>query len=114
MTTTRTFLLVVSFALVVRASVLFLDTSPERLLNGIGYQEIQIQAADPDSYGRLALNLARTGIYGFGSELTAEDPLSLPSEDIAPTAFRPVLYPWLLHWLVQAGRVDGAAVVALH
>ncbi|MFK7738424.1 MAG: ArnT family glycosyltransferase, partial [Pirellulaceae bacterium] len=47
-------------------------------------------------------------------ELTAEDPLSLPSEDIAPTAFRPVLYPWLLHWLVQAGRVDGAAVVALH
>ncbi len=79
---------------------------------------------DPDDYGRLALNLVKTGTYGFPVEASDGDrgtnpannrgndrakdrpntlePQSEPSEDDAgairmrPTAYRPPLYPALL------------------
>ncbi len=59
--------------------------------------------ADPDSYARIAVTLAKTGTLGFEAD-------SGPS----PTAFRPPLYPWLLSWLVFDGQVARGAVAVLH
>ncbi|GIW96944.1 MAG: membrane protein [Pirellulaceae bacterium] len=60
--------------------------------------------ADPDSYRRLAINLAQSGVFGFEDD----------QGKVYPTAYRPPLYPWLLSWLVVDGVLEPAAVIVLH
>lgn len=60
--------------------------------------------ADPDSYSRLAVNWAESGVYGFET-LTGR---------IRPTAFRPPVYPWVLSWLVSDQQLSSARVAGLH
>ncbi len=59
---------------------------------------------DNDAYARLAMNWAASQTYGH--------------EDLAghihPTAYRPPLYPWLLSWLVDDGRLSIPYVAAFH
>jgi hypothetical protein len=59
--------------------------------------------ADPDSYARIATTLAKSDTFGFESE-----------DGASPTAFRPLLYPWLLSWFVFDGHVSRFAVAGLH
>ncbi|MFN3193512.1 MAG: ArnT family glycosyltransferase [Aureliella sp.] len=110
----RTVFTLLIFALVVRVGVLVADPSEHRLINGISVSQLAELAhdngLDPDSYGRLALNLSRSGIYGFGGEATGDDDPSL----VKATAFRPPLYPWLLSWLVSGDSLSGSANAILH
>jgi hypothetical protein len=62
-------------------------------------------ADDPDAYTRLAINWAASGVLGIESG----DGLS-----IAPTAYRPPLYPWILSWFVSEGKLSAAYLIALH
>lgn len=50
---------------------------------------------DTDSYLRLATNWSQSGTYGF------ED----AAGNVAPSAFRPPLYPWLLSWAESGGVI---------
>ncbi len=60
--------------------------------------------ADPDAYGALAITLAQTGTFGLTD-----------SQGIAhPTAFRPMLYPWLLSFVVSDDHLNRIAVICLH
>ena len=59
---------------------------------------------DTDSYARLAVNLAESGVYGFeGTDGV-----------VTPTAFRPPLYPWLLSFVVVDGAVAKLGAAALN
>lgn len=82
---------------------------------------------DPDSYARLAINWASSGVFGFESREPSAAPTppadshaaQLPSDDgqparVQPTAYRPPFYPWLLSWLVVDGRLEKLAVAGLH
>ncbi|MCC6507864.1 MAG: hypothetical protein IT423_02065, partial [Pirellulaceae bacterium] len=76
-------------------------------------------AGDQDSYGRLAVNWAMTGTFGFpiidqpadqsatAVELSAATPMRA-------TAYRPPMYPALLVPLVWNGQLNFEAVAALH
>lgn len=79
-------------SLAIRASVLASD-----------WDSLQL---DPDSYARLAVNWANSGIYGFEARP--------PDVSVRPTAYRPPLYPWVLSWLVQDGSLNTLGVAALH
>ncbi|MEM8733513.1 MAG: hypothetical protein AAGG44_04805 [Planctomycetota bacterium] len=109
----RTALCLLSFALIVRVGVLVADRSDYRLLNGLAVSQLSLAVEDnnldPDSYGRLALNLARSGVYGFGDEANGNLDTSVKA-----TAFRPPLYPWLLSWFVSGGKLNGPANAILH
>ncbi len=60
--------------------------------------------ADPDAYRALAESFAQSGVFGL---IGADDtPL--------PTAFRPPLYPYVLSWLVNEGRLASVSVAVLH
>ena len=77
---------------------------------------------DTDSYARLAINWAHTGIYGFavadqyGSPLVDADPEArvLERAIMQPTAYRPPLYPWLLSWFVRDGQLSPVSIAVLH
>lgn len=83
------FAVVMVFAAVVRLATLVL-----------GWDSL---AEDPDSYTRLAENLANSGTFGIETEA-----------GVAPRAYRPPLYPWLLSWFVSGSGVSRIAVVVLH
>jgi hypothetical protein len=85
----RSFLWLVIVAVLIRAGV-----------SWFGFSDLM---ADPDAYARLAANLATTGTYGFEGD-----------GGVAPTAFRPPFYPWLLSWLVHGEQVSRVAVAVLH
>ena len=70
----------------------------------VGYLDFDRFAADPDAYVRIAETISNSGVFG----LTSADGRSLP------TAFRPPLYPYLLSWLVSAGKVSRFAVAVTH
>ncbi len=59
---------------------------------------------DPDAYRRLAEAWTQSGTFGLTDEVGISH----------PTAFRPPLYPWLLHWLVVDGDLGLEWVAALH
>lgn len=60
--------------------------------------------ADPDAYGALAITLSQTGTFGLRD-----------AQGVAhPTAFRPLLYPWLLSFLVDGDHLNRIAVICLH
>ncbi len=60
--------------------------------------------ADPDAYGALAITLAKTGTFGLTD-----------SQGIAhPTAFRPLLYPWLLSFTASVDHLNRMTVICLH
>ncbi len=87
--------IVLGFALIVRATVLW--------MSGSGLAE------DPDSYAQLATIWAESGVYGFSAGGMAGDIVS-----VSPTAFRPPLYPWLLSWLVANGQLSLVGTAWLH
>lgn len=60
---------------------------------------------DPDAYARLAVNLAESGGLGF------EDPTD---GRVAPSAFRPPLYPLVLSLLVFDGECSRLGIAGLH
>ncbi len=92
----RHFALIVLFASVVRAGVLF--ATQESL------------SADPDAYRSIAICLAQQGTFG----LIGIDP-EIGANVATPTAFRPPLYPWLISWLVTAdGKLANLPVAVLH
>jgi len=89
------FLLVVLVTIAIRVAVIASDwTSLSR---------------DDDSYARLACAWSQSGTFGFASL----DSTTLAG-DVLPTAYRPPAYPWLLSWLVEAGRLNLSLVAVLH
>lgn len=64
---------------------------------------------DDDSYVRLACSWSNSGTFGFSSDATVDQP-----GQVQPTAYRPPAYPWLLSWLVVAGRLNLNGLVYLH
>ncbi|MCR9292526.1 MAG: hypothetical protein NXI32_07395 [bacterium] len=68
---------------------------------------------DPDSYARLAVNLADSGTFGFEAAESSADGTRAVST-VRATAYRPPCYPWLLSWLVTEGRLPRVAVAVLH
>lgn len=58
---------------------------------------------DPDSYARLAINWANSGTFGIETDT-----------GVAPRAYRPPLYPWLLSWLVSNSELSRMGIVVLH
>ncbi|MCA9220026.1 MAG: glycosyltransferase family 39 protein, partial [Planctomycetales bacterium] len=82
---------VLLLALVVRTGILWAD------FGGL--------SADDDNYRQIAENLRRTGVFGSVTGANGE---------VAPTAFRPPLYPLLLASLATDDGVSRASVAMLH
>ncbi|MCA9210127.1 MAG: glycosyltransferase family 39 protein [Planctomycetales bacterium] len=82
---------VLLLALVVRTGILWAD------FGGL--------SADVDNYRQIAENLRRTGVFGSVTGANGE---------VAPTAFRPPLYPLLLASLATDDGVSRASVAMLH
>lgn len=59
--------------------------------------------ADPDAYKRLAWTWAQSGTYGL---LTHD-------QTVIPTAYRPPLYPWMLHWIAPCKEWK-TSLIGLH
>ncbi|MGN6546570.1 MAG: hypothetical protein ACTHK7_16060 [Aureliella sp.] len=75
-------------------------------------------AQDDDAYGRLAIYWAETGTFGFPLDSddagAGSDRQDGGAVAMRPTAYRPPLYPWLLSWLVDGGRLNLVAVAVVH
>lgn len=59
--------------------------------------------ADPDAYKRLAWTWAQTGTYGQLNQ----------DQTVTPTAYRPPLYPWILHWIAPCKEWK-TSLIGLH
>lgn len=59
--------------------------------------------ADPDAYKRLAWTWAQTGTYGLLNQ----------DQTVTPTAYRPPLYPWMLHWIAPCKEWK-TSLIGLH
>ncbi len=55
---------------------------------------------DPDAYARLAVNWSQSGVFGIDAA----------DGSVAPTAYRPPLYPWLLSWFVTSTAGHGSGL----
>ncbi len=59
--------------------------------------------ADPDAYKRLAWTWTQSGTYGLLNH----------DQTVTPTAYRPPLYPWLLHWIAPCKEWK-TSLIGLH
>lgn len=59
--------------------------------------------ADPDAYKRLAWTWAQSGTYGLLNQ----------DQAVIPTAYRPPLYPWMLHWIAPCKEWK-TSLIGLH
>lgn len=59
--------------------------------------------ADPDAYKRLAWTWAQSGTYGLLNQ----------DQTVTPTAYRPPLYPWVLHWIAPCKEWK-SSLIGLH
>lgn len=71
--------------------------------SGVLYFGAQGLKEDPDAYRAYAVSMAKSGIFG------------LPDTEgtILPSAYRPPLYPWLLHWFGASLEDDTTAILAI-
>lgn len=65
---------------------------------------------DPDAYRRMARSIYQTGVFGLVEAQQFPDAISPTA---TPTAYRPVLYPWILSWF-QGFQSDRIPIACLH
>ncbi|MCA9129213.1 MAG: hypothetical protein KDB22_19130 [Planctomycetales bacterium] len=97
---------ILAFATLIIAirSATLIDWRSLKQLNFTEPPLVDTLSVDTDAYLRLAANWSKTGTFGF------ED----STGRVTPTAFRPMLYPWLLSWLAFDDPYPPLAVAALN
>ncbi len=73
------------------------------LRTGVLYFGAQGLKEDPDAYRAYAVSMAKSGIFGLPDG----------TGTIRPSAYRPPLYPWLLHWGGATLENDARAILAI-